>query len=331
MSTIDTCWLLALIAFVGRGGATADAGARAVVAEAGTGEDAALPVVVVTPDPDGAVQASIVGTEATYGSPAPPEAGPAGQMLRGAEIARDEVSDITAILLWPGRMTWVGPETVTSLIETHGVEPGSMLRPGWRGETGWPVLLPMSALDHLRAVSPERMPPDVIEDIAGYVPTRVVDVGGGTGRLLTAVLEQAPASTGVLFELPHVIADAGDAASDRLRLVAGDFLADPLPAAEAYILMEVLHDWSDDDATRILTAVRRAAAPGARLIIVEVLVPDSPGPDHSKVLDIMMLAVTGGRERTRGQYETLLTETGFELRRVMPTHSSYFIVEATAV
>jgi hypothetical protein len=98
-------------------------------------------------------------------------------MLRGAEIARDEVSDITAILLWPGRMTWVGPETVTSLIETHGVEPGSMLRPGWQGETGWPVLLPMSALDHLRAVSPERMPPDVIEDIAGYVPTRVVDVG----------------------------------------------------------------------------------------------------------------------------------------------------------
>ena len=74
-----------------------------------------------------------------------------------------------------------------------------------------------------------------------------------------------------------------------------------------------------------------ARAPGARLIVVEVLVPDSPGPDHSKVLDIMMLAVTGGRERTREQYDKLLAETGFELQRVVPTRSSYFIMEATAV
>jgi hypothetical protein len=137
----------------------------------------ALPVVVVAPDPDGSVQASLVGTEAVYGSPAPPDAGPAGQMLRGTEVARGEVNEVSAVLLWPGRMTWVGPESVTSLIEAHGVDPGSMLRPGWHGEAGWPVLLPLSALDHLRAVSPARMPDDVIDDVAGYVPTRVVDVG----------------------------------------------------------------------------------------------------------------------------------------------------------
>lgn len=137
----------------------------------------ALPVVVVAPDPEGAVQSSLVGSEAAYASPAPPEAGPAGQMLRGTDVARAEVTDITAVLLWPGRMTWVGPETVTTLIEAHGVEPASMLRPGWQGEAGWPVLLPLSALDHLRAVSPERMPPDVIEEVAGHVSTRVVDVG----------------------------------------------------------------------------------------------------------------------------------------------------------
>lgn len=173
--------------------------------------------------------------------------------------------------------------------------------------------------------------PAVVEAYDFSTFATVVDVGGGTGRLLAAVLEQGPEATGVLFELPHVIADAGDTASDRLRLVAGDFFADPLPVADAYILMEVLHDWSDNDAARILTAVRRAAAPGARLIIVEVLVPDSLGPDHSKVVDIIMLAVTGGRERTRDQYEKLLAETGFDLQRVMPTRSSYFIVEATAV
>ena len=173
--------------------------------------------------------------------------------------------------------------------------------------------------------------PAVVEAYDFSTFATVVDVGGGTGRLLSAILEQAPEATGVLFELPHVIADAGDAASNRLRLVAGDFFADPLPVADAYVLMEVLHDWTDDDAARILTAVRRAAAPGARLIVVEVLVPDTPGPDHSKLLDIIMLAVTGGRERTRDQYEKLLAEAGFELERVVPTRSSYFVVEATAV
>jgi SAM-dependent methyltransferase len=173
--------------------------------------------------------------------------------------------------------------------------------------------------------------PAVVEAYDFSTFATIVDVGGGTGRLLSAILEQSSEATGVLFELPHVIADAGDAASERLRLVAGDFFADPLPVADAYVLMEVLHDWSDDDATRILTAVRRAAAPGARLIVVEVLVPDSPGPDSSKVLDIIMLAVTGGRERTRDQYEMLLAKSGFELQRVVPTRSSYLIVEATAV
>ena len=159
----------------------------------------------------------------------------------------------------------------------------------------------------------------------------IVDVGGGRGHLLSAILEHNPQATGVLFELPHVIADAGGAASDRLELVAGDFFVDPLPAADAYILMEVLHDWNDQDAARILAAVRRAAAPGARLLVVEVLVPDTAGPDHSKLLDIIMLALTGGRERTREQYEQLLGNAGFTLAQVTPTRSTYFVVEATAV
>ena len=137
----------------------------------------ALPVVVVAPDADGRVASTLVGTEAVYGSPAPPDAGPVGQMLRGAEVAREEISDISAVLLWPARMTWVGPESVTSLIEAHGVEPTSMLRPGWHGEAGWPVLLPVASLDHLRAVGPDLMPPDVIEEVARYVGTQVVEVG----------------------------------------------------------------------------------------------------------------------------------------------------------
>ena len=94
----------------------------------------ALPIIVVSPDPDGAVKAALVGSEAVYGSPAPPDAGPAGQMIRGAELAMAEVHDTSAVLLWPARMTWVGPETITSLIEAHGTDPDRLLRPAWHGD-----------------------------------------------------------------------------------------------------------------------------------------------------------------------------------------------------
>ena len=137
----------------------------------------ALPVIVVAPDPDGAVAGSILGTEAIYGSPAPPEAGPVGQMVRGAELATDEVRDTTAVLLWPARMVWVGAETITSLIEAHGPDPSSVLLPGWQGEPGWPVLVPLVHLAALRAISPELMPLDAVHALIREVPARVVDVG----------------------------------------------------------------------------------------------------------------------------------------------------------
>ncbi len=88
-----------------------------------------------------------------------------------------EVSDTTAVLLWPARMTWVGPETITSLIEAHGTARDAMLRPTWHDDPGWPVLLPTSHLAALRAVAPDRMPPDVIEDLAAVVPSRLIEVG----------------------------------------------------------------------------------------------------------------------------------------------------------
>lgn len=137
----------------------------------------ALPVMVVSPDPDGVVAAALAGTEAVYGSPAPPEAGPVGQMVRGAELALAEVRETTAFLLWPARMIWVGPETITSLIEAHGAYPAAVLRPAWRAEAGWPVLVPLAHLDVLRGVARDRMPPDVIEDLLAAVPSRTLEVG----------------------------------------------------------------------------------------------------------------------------------------------------------
>jgi CTP:molybdopterin cytidylyltransferase MocA len=137
----------------------------------------ALPIIIVSPDPDGAVQAALLGSEAVYGSPAPPEAGPAGQMVRGAELAMAEVGDTSAILLWPARMTWVGPETITSLIEAHGTDGERLLRPAWHGDPGWPVLIPTAHLGALRAVAPDRMPPDIVEDLMAVIGNRNVEVG----------------------------------------------------------------------------------------------------------------------------------------------------------
>ena len=157
----------------------------------------------------------------------------------------------------------------------------------------------------------------------------IVDVGGGRGHLLKLILERAPNAKGVLFERPHVIEDTQPA--QRLELVGGDFFVDALPEGDLYLLMDLLHDWDDADAARILTAVRRAARPRSRLLIIETLVPEIPGPHFGKTLDIIMLAVTRGRERTEAQHAALLTAFGFELARVLPTASQYSIVEAVAV
>jgi CTP:molybdopterin cytidylyltransferase MocA len=137
----------------------------------------ALPVVVVSPDADGAVATALVGSEAIYGGPARRDSGPVGQIVHGVEMARDEVRETTAFLVWPARMVWVGPETVTSLIEAHGTDLGTVLRPAWNGDPGWPVLVPVTALQALRAIAPDRMPPDAIEDLVAAVPSRVVEVG----------------------------------------------------------------------------------------------------------------------------------------------------------
>jgi hypothetical protein len=163
-------------------------------------------------------------------------------------------------------------------------------------------------------------------DFAGF--GTIADIGGGRGHLLKLILERAPHVTGTLFDLPHVIADTVPA--PRLTLKPGSFFADPLPSADAYLLMDLLHDWDDADAARILRAVRSAAPSGARVLIIETLVAEAPGPHFGKTLDIIMLAVTGGRERTRSQYAALLAHAGFRLERVLPTASQYSIVEAVA-
>ena len=138
----------------------------------------ATPIVVVSLDPAGSVAAALAGSAVTLAEPAPAERGPAAQMARGADVARAEIVETDAVLLWPARMTWVGPETVTSLIELHGTAPRAVLRPTWDDAPGWPVLLPPAGVEALRSVAADRMPPDVIADvIASGLEDRHVPLG----------------------------------------------------------------------------------------------------------------------------------------------------------
>lgn len=161
----------------------------------------------------------------------------------------------------------------------------------------------------------------------------LVDVGGGHGALLAAILGTAPATRGVLFDLPAVVdsrpADGPAAAlGDRLQAVGGDFFA-AVPAGDAYVMKHILHDWSDELCLKILKAIRAAIGPDGKLLVVEMVVPDAPGPDMSKLMDLNMLVMTpGGKERTAAEWTALFAEGGFRLGRIIPTPSNYAILEA---
>lgn len=159
----------------------------------------------------------------------------------------------------------------------------------------------------------------------------IADIGGGRGHLLSGILEQTPSASGILFDLPHVVQEASAHQSARLKLQPGDFFADALPTADAYLLMEVIHDWNNEDSVRILSAIRRAAPSHARLLIVEAIISESPDADFSKVLDVIMLAVTGGRERTPSEYKNLLSRAGCRLERIIATPSQYSMIEAVVI
>jgi hypothetical protein len=158
----------------------------------------------------------------------------------------------------------------------------------------------------------------------------IADIAGGYGHLLAAVLDSAPAASGVLFELPGVV-DTLAVSHERLTPTAGDFFTDPLPRADAYLLMEILHDWPDRDCREILAAIRRAAQPGARLLVLEEILTDRGRDTDGHTLDVIMLAVTGGRERTIEELDALFAAAGFSAGRVIDTASRLRIVETTAV
>jgi SAM-dependent methyltransferase len=158
----------------------------------------------------------------------------------------------------------------------------------------------------------------------------VVDVGGGVGGLLLAVLRARPGLRGVLLDHRDVVAatvlgQLGE--PDRWEAVAGDFF-DSVPAGDLYLVKNVLHDWSDDRCVRILSNCRRAMRPDGRLLVVDAVIPPGNEPHFGKALDMVMMLLLTGQERTRQEFEALFSRSGFRLTRVLPTGGALTVLEA---
>jgi hypothetical protein len=159
----------------------------------------------------------------------------------------------------------------------------------------------------------------------------ITDIGGGHGMLLTTVLKQHTAPKGIVFDSPHVVAGAPatiDAAglSQRCTIAGGDFFQS-VPQADLYMMRHILHDWNDERATLILKNCRTAARPGAKLAVVELVIPPGNEPSMGKILDLEMLVIASGRERTEAEYASLFAGAGWKFTRVVPTKSPVSIVE----
>jgi hypothetical protein len=186
-----------------------------------------------------------------------------------------------------------------------------------RAMTGWTNQLVAGAVDAY--------------DFSGF--KTVVDVGGGHGTLLAAVLQRHPGTQGILFDQTQVVEAASDAlqaagVADRCTLVGGDFFSEVPSGGDAYVLSQILHDWDDERCIEILQQCRRAIQDDGRLLVVEMVLPEGQEPFFGKWLDLHMLVLLGARERTAAEYNALFHAAGFGLTTVVAMPAGPSVVEA---
>ena len=176
--------------------------------------------------------------------------------------------------------------------------------------------------------------PETVADAYDFSQAEtVVDIGGATGNLLAAILSHHREPRGILFDLPHVVADApalikARGLTDRIAIESGSFF-ERIPVANGvYLLSHVIHDWSEAQCLTILGICRRTINPNSRLLIIEAVLPTGNTPHPGKMRDMTMLAISGGQERTEPEYRELLEKAGFRLTQVVPTKAGVGIVEA---
>ncbi|HEX4613031.1 MAG TPA: methyltransferase [Urbifossiella sp.] len=163
----------------------------------------------------------------------------------------------------------------------------------------------------------------------------IADVGGGHGLLLTTILQAAPNSRGIVFDLAGVVAGAvptiaAAGLADRCTVQGGSFF-ETAPTADLHAMKHIIHDWNDEKATAILTSCRKAVRAGGKLVLIEMVIPAHGGDPAAKLLDLEMMVLCDGKERTEAGYAALLAGAGYRLTRVVPTESPACIIEAEPV
>ncbi len=152
----------------------------------------------------------------------------------------------------------------------------------------------------------------------------IADIGGGNGSKITAILQKHPEMRGILFDLPHVVERARPnietaGLSDRCQLVDGDFFQSVPSGADAYVMRHIIHDWDDEKSLKILKNCYAVMSPGNKLLLVESVIPPGNDPFMGKFLDLTMMLIPGGKERTEAEYRELYDKAGFDLVRIVPT------------
>jgi hypothetical protein len=160
----------------------------------------------------------------------------------------------------------------------------------------------------------------------------LIDIGGGNGSLLSVVLKRTPKLLGILYDLPHVVERAKSnlqsaGVLDRCRTVGGSFFESVPAGGDAYLLRHIIHDWDDERCLKILGNVRKVISSSGKLLVVEGVVPAGNGPSFTKLLDLAMLVIPGGKERTESEYTELYARAGFRLTNIVPTRSEVSVID----
>ena len=160
----------------------------------------------------------------------------------------------------------------------------------------------------------------------------IYDIGGGTGHFLSAILKSNERLRGLLFDTPEVIASGKanlEVFGKRCATIAGDFFKEVPVDGEAYLLKSVIHDWNDAKSVQILKKCRAAMKRSSKLLIIEPLITGANQPEYAKSMDLLMMTVTGGKERTEEDMQNLLQEAGFKIESITPTETEFVIIQAS--
>jgi hypothetical protein len=223
---------------------------------------------------------------------------------------------------------------------TDAIRTGRAVIPELRGKPAFEYLAEEKELDEIfNDAMTDISELAIAPVIAGYDFGRygtIVDVAGGHGRFLAAILNATPQARGILFDQPHVVAGAPALlkehhVADRVQVVEGSFFEAVTKGGDAYILKHIIHDWPDDEAVQILGNIRAAAGAGKHVLIVEFVIPRHDREFVGNWLDLEMHVGLGARERTAAQYGRLLSRAGFRMTRVVETVAPISVVEAIAV